>query len=354
MAFRLFNHIDQLNAVTTQPAAKNFYTLLEKLRTAAKTPNTVWSAYPNFVDYAQVCFWAIRKHEYSFIAESFAQIEAQAGHPLRVLDVGCGVVPMCNWISSRGHDVTAFDPLREDIEFLVKNDVNRLYGSNVHYQLNRGEQLPFADATFDVVTCVSVLEHITPGNDLLTLWEIARVLKPGGSLLITFDVSPDPVESLDTDAKIDLRGIAAPFTMRTAGDLLTQLAQVFAVSPADLPAELGTMTWEDVFRLWRAVQQHDERSTPERYYLAMGNVLRRREQFTPMTKAQLNLAYLRAEDALGKRIAFFEYHASERYKKIELLSAANAKLRSNRSVLVAPLKIPVRAVRNYLNGRRSG
>lgn len=348
MAFRLFNHIDQLNAVTTQPAAKDFYALLENLRTAAKTPNSAWAAYPNFVDYAQVCFWAIRKHEYSFIAESFAQIEAQAGHPLRVLDVGCGVVPMCNWISSRGHEVSAFDPLREDIEFLVKNDLNSLYGSNVHYHLSRGEQLPFADATFDVVTCVSVLEHITPGNDLLTLWEIARVLKPGGALLITFDVSPDPIESVDTDAKIDQRSVAAPFTMRTAGELLTQLSQLFAVSPADLPAELQTITWDDVFRVWRAVQQHDERSTPERHYLAMGNVLRRREHFTPLTEAQLNLAYLRAEDALGKRIAFFEYHASERHKQIEIISAANARLAAQQSPLVTLLKIPIRALRNFL------
>lgn len=351
MAFQLFNHIDQLDAVTSQTAAKEFYALLEKLRTAAKTPNTAWSAYSNFVDYAQVCFWAIRKHEYSFIAEAFAQIEQKEGHPLRVLDVGCGVVPMCNWISSRGHDVSAFDPLREDIEFLVKNDLNHLYGSNVHYHLSRGEQLPFADATFDVVTCVSVLEHITPGNDLLTLWEIARVLKPGASLLITFDVSPDPVESVNTDAKIDLRGVAAPFTLRTAGDLLAQLALVFMVSPTDIPAELGTITWEDVFRLWRTVQQHDERLTPERHYLAMGNVLQRREHFTPLTQAQLSLAYLRAEDALGKRIAFFEYHASERYKQLEMLTAANAKLAAEHEQLVDLLKNPLVALRNYFRRR---
>jgi ubiquinone/menaquinone biosynthesis C-methylase UbiE len=43
-------------------------------------------------------------------------------------------------------------------------------------------RLPFADASFDCVTCGWVIEHLadpTPG-----LRELGRVLKPGGSLLL--------------------------------------------------------------------------------------------------------------------------------------------------------------------------
>lgn len=42
--------------------------------------------------------------------------------------------------------------------------------------------IPFADATFDVVVSVGVLEHVreTGGDELASLKEIHRILKPGG------------------------------------------------------------------------------------------------------------------------------------------------------------------------------
>ena len=43
------------------------------------------------------------------------------------------------------------------------------------------EQLPFATASFDVVVCVDVLEHVQSVPQ--TLSEIRRVLKPGGTFL---------------------------------------------------------------------------------------------------------------------------------------------------------------------------
>jgi SAM-dependent methyltransferase len=44
-------------------------------------------------------------------------------------------------------------------------------------------RLPFADACFDLVVCAEVLEHI-PAHDL-ALVEIARVLRPGGDLVVS-------------------------------------------------------------------------------------------------------------------------------------------------------------------------
>ncbi|MEP7291475.1 MAG: methyltransferase domain-containing protein [Chloroflexota bacterium] len=45
------------------------------------------------------------------------------------------------------------------------------------------EKLPFADHTFDVVTCLEALEFMTDSGAVLR--EIARVLRPGGLLLTT-------------------------------------------------------------------------------------------------------------------------------------------------------------------------
>jgi SAM-dependent methyltransferase len=47
------------------------------------------------------------------------------------------------------------------------------------------EALPFADASFDVVLCAQVIEHLLdPGAGLE---ELARVLRPGGTLILTTD-----------------------------------------------------------------------------------------------------------------------------------------------------------------------
>jgi SAM-dependent methyltransferase len=50
-------------------------------------------------------------------------------------------------------------------------------------QIGRLEALPWDDATFDLITCLDVIEH-TP-DDRVTLRELRRVCKPGGWLLVT-------------------------------------------------------------------------------------------------------------------------------------------------------------------------
>ena len=49
--------------------------------------------------------------------------------------------------------------------------------------VGRLEELPFGDDTFDLITCLDVIEH-TP-DDRVTLNELRRVSKPGGWLLLT-------------------------------------------------------------------------------------------------------------------------------------------------------------------------
>jgi SAM-dependent methyltransferase len=52
-------------------------------------------------------------------------------------------------------------------------------------------QLDCADASFDCVVALSVIEHVVPVERALA--EMYRVLAPGGSLLITTDCAPEPV-----------------------------------------------------------------------------------------------------------------------------------------------------------------
>ncbi|MBC3841458.1 methyltransferase domain-containing protein [Streptacidiphilus sp. 4-A2] len=54
-------------------------------------------------------------------------------------------------------------------------------GREIGYTVGKSEQLPYADASFDIVTCVDVLEHVE--SPAQAVREIQRVLVPGGLFL---------------------------------------------------------------------------------------------------------------------------------------------------------------------------
>jgi SAM-dependent methyltransferase len=56
-------------------------------------------------------------------------------------------------------------------------------GRGYEVEIGRLEELPWGDDTFDLITCLDVIEH-TP-DDRATLRELRRVCQPGGWLLVT-------------------------------------------------------------------------------------------------------------------------------------------------------------------------
>ena len=61
------------------------------------------------------------------------------------------------------------------------------YQDRVSLLWSPAETLPFADGTFDVVTCLEALEFMTSPKNVLQ--ELVRVLRPGGLLLVSNRVS---------------------------------------------------------------------------------------------------------------------------------------------------------------------
>jgi 2-polyprenyl-6-hydroxyphenyl methylase/3-demethylubiquinone-9 3-methyltransferase len=94
----------------------------------------------------------------------------------KVLDVGCGGGYLSEEFAKRGFDVTGVDPAQETIECARRHAEHA--GLPITYVSGSGEGLPFEDASFDIVLCCDVLEHVDAVGPVLT--EISRVLRPMG------------------------------------------------------------------------------------------------------------------------------------------------------------------------------
>ena len=136
--------------------------------------------------------WSVRSDNYNrYVEEEFAterpakwleRIEKYApeGHPLKILDAGCGPGFFSVLLSKAGHKVTGIDGSEGMLEHARENA--RHFG--VTPELMQGDfgALPFADNTFDLVISRNVTHIIR--DHLRVDGEWLRVLRPEGVLLI--------------------------------------------------------------------------------------------------------------------------------------------------------------------------
>ncbi len=92
------------------------------------------------------------------------------------LDVGSGEGRFCRMLQERGVAVTGIDPTERLLQEARRRDPAG------DYREGRAEALEFADASFDLV--VSYLTLIDIPDIRRAIPEMARVLRPGGTLLI--------------------------------------------------------------------------------------------------------------------------------------------------------------------------
>lgn len=98
----------------------------------------------------------------------------------RVLDVGCGTGAALERYGSAGCDVTGVDVSGA----MLARAAQRL-GPAADLRLASGTALPFADASFDLVTASMVLHEVPRAERVPMLTEMRRVLDPGGAILLT-------------------------------------------------------------------------------------------------------------------------------------------------------------------------
>jgi ubiquinone/menaquinone biosynthesis C-methylase UbiE len=119
-----------------------------------------------------------------------------------VLDVACGpgafVLAIAPRVAfARGIDLT-MEMLRQAREF----QFGRML-SNVAFDCGEAEQLPYPDASFDIVSCQHALHHVQKPE--LVLKEMRRVAKPTARLLVIDTLSPEMDSKFEMLNQIEIR-----------------------------------------------------------------------------------------------------------------------------------------------------
>jgi SAM-dependent methyltransferase len=105
-----------------------------------------------------------------------------------ILDIGAFASEIPCILHSLGYMNLAGVDLNPDIKKMP-------YADAVRYEVADFLRTPFADASFQAITAISVIEHGFKGNRLLT--EVSRLLRSSGYFIASFDFWPDKVNSED-------------------------------------------------------------------------------------------------------------------------------------------------------------
>jgi demethylmenaquinone methyltransferase / 2-methoxy-6-polyprenyl-1,4-benzoquinol methylase len=113
--------------------------------------------------------------------------------PTRVLDVATGPAGVALQIADRSSArVVGVDLSEEMLARGQRNIIESSHDDRITLVRARGEELPFADATFDALTFTYLLRYVA--DPVATMAELARVVRPGGVIAnLEFAVPPHPV-----------------------------------------------------------------------------------------------------------------------------------------------------------------
>lgn len=152
------------------------------------------------------------------VLETLLFIEQHVQKNAPILDIGCYASEIIIALHKSGYTRLTGADLNPDLKQMPHQNA-------IHYEITNFKHTPFSDASFKVITSISVIEHGFDGQALLT--EMSRLLQPGGYFIASFDYWPD---------KIDTTGIQffgmdwKIFSKQDVADLIEQAAE-YGLSP---------------------------------------------------------------------------------------------------------------------------
>jgi ubiquinone/menaquinone biosynthesis C-methylase UbiE len=173
-----------------------------------------------------------------------------------VLDVACGPGIITAMLAPRVREVVAFDLTPE----MLSQARQRCAGAgltNVVFREGSATNMPFADASFDAVVTRLSLHHFQ--HPAQPLAEMARVLKPGGVLVVS-DISSSEVAA-ESELHNAIEILRDPSHVR----MLAESEMLSAIRDAGLAVEQHTH-WDEAreFEEWVRIVDDPDRVAPLR------------------------------------------------------------------------------------------
>lgn len=168
---------------------------LEKNKSALKAYNKKWVDDP----FHQ---WS-RQYEYPFV---YFQIDNYLNNlnknNFRILDAGSGVTFLPYYLSSVLPKTKVDCCDRDSSLGEVFSEINKSSNLFNNFYPSDIRRLPFRKQAYDIVYCISVLEH-TDDYELI-IKGFNQILKQNGLLIVTFDISLDGLDDIPRDKAVDL------------------------------------------------------------------------------------------------------------------------------------------------------
>lgn len=127
---------------------------------------------------------------YGYDLEAERQAIIQAAQPISgvILEAGTGKGHFAVSLARLGYKLVSFDCSEEQLRIARMNLERHGLAHLVELVQENGENLSFADGSFEAIFSVNMVHHLK--NTYQVLSELIRVLKPGGKLIIS-DFSPE-------------------------------------------------------------------------------------------------------------------------------------------------------------------
>lgn len=128
----------------------------------------------------------------------------------RVLDVACGPGHFLRVAAASGVQVTGIDSSRA----MLCTSAARL-GPAARLVAGDAVALPFASGSFDVLNCSGLIEYFPDSRPLL--WEFRRVVRPGGTVMVSSTNRRSPALALDSIVEATRRNRVLRALVRAVG-----------------------------------------------------------------------------------------------------------------------------------------
>jgi len=191
-----------------------------------------------------------RQWEYPFV---FSEVERYAGahssRPIEILDAGSGITFFPYFlkqiIDAASLACCDSDPALPE----MIRAINSRMGTDVKFLHKDVRDTGLANNSFDIVYCVSVLEHTKNYGEIIK--EFVRLLKDNGILIVTFDVSLDGRSDIPISEVKKLLTTLENYLSPSDQDSIARLLDGETLFSSDVITTLFVWDWNKSLLPWR-------------------------------------------------------------------------------------------------------